>query len=110
MVVTGLCLAGTIGFIVSFMPYHPVIVLPFLILILVLFLNSQFYMFLHGRKNFLFALAAIPFHLLYHFYNGLSFCAGTILFWTRRRPAPRSGNRPVETARPGAGGPAGPAP
>ncbi len=110
VVVTGLCLAGTIGFIVSFMPYHPVIVLPFLILILVLFLNSQFYMFLHGRKNFLFALAAIPFHLLYHFYNGLSFCAGTILFWTRRRPAPRPASPPVETARPGAGGPAGPAP
>ncbi len=82
---TGLCLAGTIGFILSFMPQHPVIVLPFVLLILVLFLNSQFYVFLRGRKNFLFALTAVPFHLLYHFYNGISFCAGTLLYWTRRK-------------------------
>jgi hypothetical protein len=84
---TGLCLAGTIVFILSFMPYHPMVVLPFLILMLVLFINSQFYIFLQGRKNILFALAAIPFHLLYHFYNGISFCAGTILYWTRRKPS-----------------------
>jgi glycosyltransferase involved in cell wall biosynthesis len=83
--VTGLCLAGTVLFILSFMPYHPMIVLPFVILTAVLFINSQFYVFLHGRKNFLFALAAIPFHLLYHFYNGISFCAGMILHWTRGR-------------------------
>ena len=108
--ITGLSLAGTIGFILSFMPYHPVIVLPFVLLILVLFLNSQFYVFLRGRKNFLFALAAIPFHLLYHFYNGLSFCAGMILFWTRRRPSPPDESRPVETAGRGAGGPLGRAP
>ncbi|MBI3695733.1 MAG: glycosyltransferase family 2 protein [Acidobacteria bacterium] len=81
----GVSLAGTIVFILSFMPYHPMIVLPFVILILVLFINSQFYVFLGGRKNFLFALTAIPFHLLYHFYNGISFVAGSILYWTRRQ-------------------------
>jgi glycosyltransferase involved in cell wall biosynthesis len=84
---TGICLAGTIVFILSFMPYHPMIILPFVILMLVLFINSQFYIFLQGRKNFLFALTAIPFHLLYHFYNGISFCAGMLLYWTRRKPA-----------------------
>jgi hypothetical protein len=84
---TGICLAGTAIFILSFMPYHPMVIAPFVILILVLFINSQFYVFLQGRKNFLFALAAIPFHLLYHFYNGISFCAGMILYWTRRKPA-----------------------
>ena len=26
-------------------------------------------------------LAAVPFHLLYHFYNGLSFSVGTALHW-----------------------------
>ena len=82
---TGLCLGGTALFIVSFMPYHPVIVLPFVILIVVLFINSQFYVFLSGRRNFLFALTAIPFHLLYHFYNGISFCAGMALYWSRRK-------------------------
>ena len=84
-IITGICLAGTIGFILSFMPNHPMVILPFVILLLVLFINSQFYVFLRGRKNFLFALSAIPFHLLYHFYNGISFCAGTILYWTRRK-------------------------
>jgi glycosyltransferase involved in cell wall biosynthesis len=83
-IVTGVCLAGTIGYILSFMPYHPMVILPFVVLLLVLFINSQFYVFLRGRKNFLFALSAIPFHLLYHFYNGVSFCAGTILYWLRR--------------------------
>jgi len=86
-VLTGLCLAATIGYILSFMPHHPMVVAPFLILLLVLFINSQFYVFLGGRRNFLFALAAVPFHLLYHFYNGISFGAGAILHWTRRRPA-----------------------
>ena len=85
---SGVSLAGTIVFILSFMPYHPMVVLPFVILILVLFINSQFYVFLGGRKNFLFALTAIPFHLLYHFYNGISFVAGSILYWTRR-PLPQ---------------------
>ena len=36
-------------------------------------LNSQFYVFLAGRTGRLTALAAIPFHLLFHFYSGLSF-------------------------------------
>ncbi len=80
-VLTALCLLGTIGFILSFMPNHPVIILPFVLLMVVLFINVQFYGFLRARKNFLFALAAIPFHLVYHFYNGLSFCAGLVLFW-----------------------------
>ena len=81
----GLSLAATAVFILSFMPYHPAIVAPFVLLILVLFINSQFYVFLQGRKNFFFALTAIPFHLLYFFYNGLSFCIGTVLYWTRRK-------------------------
>ncbi|HYM10005.1 MAG TPA: glycosyltransferase family 2 protein [Bryobacterales bacterium] len=84
---TGICLGGTAIFILSFMPYHPMVIAPFVFLILVLFINSQFYVFLRGRKSFLFALAAIPFHLLYHFYNGISFCAGMILYWTRRKPS-----------------------
>ncbi len=102
-VLTGLSLAGTVGYILSFMPQHPVIVLPFVILILVLFINSQFYVFLRGRKSFLFALTAIPFHLLYHFYNGISFSAGTVLYWTRRR-APVA---PVKAAPPEPAAPSG---
>jgi hypothetical protein len=39
-------------------------------------LNSQFYVFLAEKRGRVFALAAIPFHLLYHFYNGISFALG----------------------------------
>jgi hypothetical protein len=42
-------------------------------------LNSQFYLFLARNRGISFALAAIPFHLLYHFYNGLSFIIGLFL-------------------------------
>lgn len=43
------------------------------VLLSVVALNFQFYSFLTHRRGVLFALAAIPLHLLYHFYNGLSF-------------------------------------
>ena len=36
-------------------------------------LNGQFYMFLAGTKGVLFALAAIPLHLLYFVYSGVAF-------------------------------------
>ncbi len=104
-VLTAVLLLGTAGLILSFMPKHPMVVLPFVVLLVVLFLNSQFYFFLRRRKNFLFALAAVPFHLLYHFYNGISFCAGVFLHGTRQalgqagraRPAQRrTDTRPAE--------------
>ena len=43
------------------------------VLLSVIALNFQFYCFLAHRRGVPFALAAIPLHLLYHFYNGLSF-------------------------------------
>jgi len=48
----------------------------FAILALLGVMNSQFYIFLAGKRGVAFMLAAIPFHLLYHFYNGLSFIIG----------------------------------
>lgn len=49
-------------------------------------LNSQFYIFLAGKRGMLFMLAAVPFHLLYHFYNGISFLIGTTrYYWTARK-------------------------
>jgi hypothetical protein len=32
--------------------------------------------FLAAKRGKLFAVAAVPFHLLYHLYNGISFVAG----------------------------------
>ncbi len=50
-------------------------------------LNSQFYLFLASKRGVFFAMAAIPFHMLYHFYNGVSFLAGTVRYWFRPRAA-----------------------
>jgi glycosyltransferase involved in cell wall biosynthesis len=48
----------------------------FVVLIGLVLLNNQFYLFLAAKRGRLFAVAAIPFHLLYHFYNGVSFTVG----------------------------------
>ena len=45
-------------------------------MIAVVVLNSQFYVFLAEKRGRVFAIGAIPFHLLYHFYNGLAFGVG----------------------------------
>ncbi len=41
-------------------------------------LNNGFYIFLAEKRGRFFALAAFPFHLLYHFYNGVSFVMGSL--------------------------------
>jgi glycosyltransferase involved in cell wall biosynthesis len=46
-------------------------------------LNNGFYVFLAEKRGKFFALAAFPFHLLYHFYNGVSFGMGSVL-WSFR--------------------------
>ena len=38
--------------------------------------KCQFYVFLAAKRGSAFALAAIPFHLLYHLYNGIAFGLG----------------------------------
>jgi len=64
-------------------------------------LNNGFYVFLAEKRGRLFALAAFPFHLLYHFYNGVSFVMGSLLWSVRslkdRAAEPvRSSNVPLE--------------
>jgi len=58
------------------LPNHHLILACFAILALIGLLNSQFYIFLSANRGVAFLFAAIPFHLLYHFYNGISFFAG----------------------------------
>jgi glycosyltransferase involved in cell wall biosynthesis len=55
-------------------------------------LNNGFYMFLAEKRGRLFALAAFPFHLLYHFYNGVSFVMGSLL-WSARSLKARTGGQ-----------------
>lgn len=71
-------------FVVVYLPHHPMVFCFFLMLSIVVLLNSQFYVFLAGRTGRLLALAAIPFHLLFHFYNGVSFLIGGGRYLFRR--------------------------
>ncbi len=54
-------------------------------------LNNGFYLFLSEKRGRLFAVAAFPFHLLYHFYNGVSFVMGSLL-WSVRAIQARTGD------------------
>jgi glycosyltransferase involved in cell wall biosynthesis len=69
--------------------------------VLIATLNNRFYVFLAERRGRLFAMAAFPFHLLYHFYNGVSFLMGSLL-WSARslkaRAGMRTADRPAESS------------
>lgn len=85
-----------VGFLtVFYLPYHMFIFTAMLGAVILIVLNNQFYLFLAAKKNRLFAVAAIPFHLLYHFYSGMSFIAGLVMYTLRsKEPQPeRSGQR-----------------
>ena len=64
-----------------YFPSHTLLFALFLIAATLGLLNSQFYLFLAAKRGIFFAAAAIPFHMLYHFYNGVSFLAGAARFW-----------------------------
>jgi len=89
-----LLLAGMMLWIVLFwlfyIPYHRFVFSVSIVLFVVVLLNTQFYLFLAEKKGGLFALAAIPFHLLYHFYNGISFVTGLARYLLVARRAQRS--------------------
>lgn len=78
--VCGVYVLLTALFIFMLLPRH-LLVFCFLFLLLVIAaLNLQFYVFLAQRLGRLYAMAALPFHVLYHFYNGISFITGLIRF------------------------------
>jgi glycosyltransferase involved in cell wall biosynthesis len=79
----GTYLLATIGFALTFLPRQPLVLALLIVLSAIILLNSQFYLFLAAKRGRLFALAAVPFHLLFHFYNGLSFLIGITQFYMR---------------------------
>jgi glycosyltransferase involved in cell wall biosynthesis len=85
-------------FVVTYLPRNPLVFAFFLILSVVVALNSQFYVFLAGRTGGLLALAAIPFHLLFHFYNGVSFMLGLARHTLSRSPLKKAARSNVATA------------
>lgn len=72
----GIYTAAAIACCLWYAPRSPVVAAVFLLLAGVIFLNNSFYLFLAEKQGRAFAIAAIPFHLLYHFYNGVSFAVG----------------------------------
>jgi glycosyltransferase involved in cell wall biosynthesis len=81
LVILYICLS--IGVTLAYLPMHRLMLCLVVVSVALGLLNSSFYVFLAGKRGVPFMLAAIPFHVLYHFYNGISFLAGTARFyWT----------------------------
>ncbi|MBV8820771.1 MAG: glycosyltransferase family 2 protein, partial [Acidobacteriaceae bacterium] len=80
----GVYLLFTTLFVLTYLPRHPLVFCLFLVLTLIVVLNNGFYVFLASRTGKLLALAGIPFHLLFHFYNGLSFLIGSLRYYLRK--------------------------
>ncbi len=77
-----------------YFPWKPVVFLLFLLLLALVALNQQFYLFLAAKRGRFFALAAIPFHLLYFFSSGVAFLIEFTRFQALRFfGSPRSRNR-----------------
>jgi hypothetical protein len=86
-------------FVFTYLPRHPIVFVMFLVLGLVIILNTSFYVFLASRTGRLLALAAIPFHLLFHFYNGISFVVGCVRYLLRKQPRDQKGTVPASSGR-----------
>ncbi len=54
------------------------------VILLIVVLNWRFYLFLARKWGKLYAIAAVPFHLLYYFYSAVAFGAGFLKHSTRR--------------------------
>jgi glycosyltransferase involved in cell wall biosynthesis len=90
---------GGVWAMIRYMPDHGLIRLVVILLLLLVWLNNRFYVFLAAKRGGMFTVAAIPFHLLFHLYNGISFIAGILLYSWRKMPAAKhrlSSERPVE--------------
>jgi len=79
----GIYILFLVLFVMTYLPYDPMVFFFFFVLSVLILLNTQFYVFLAGKGR-LFALAAIPFHLLFHFYNGISFLIGVARHTTKK--------------------------
>ncbi len=72
----GLYMILGIVFTLRYLPNHFLVFGFFALLLLLVGLNLKFYLFLAAKRGRIFAATAIPFHLLYFFYNGISFMLG----------------------------------
>jgi glycosyltransferase involved in cell wall biosynthesis len=77
VIVGGYCFA-VLAFVWIYLPVHPMGTVFLVVLLTLVALNKQFYLFLAGARGKLFALAAIPFHLLYFASSGMAFLLASL--------------------------------
>jgi GT2 family glycosyltransferase len=81
----GIYLVFALLFAGSYLRHHIAALLLFTLFSGIIVLNARFYVLLAARRGRIFAIGAIPFQLLFHFYNGLAFSYGAGLYWLRSR-------------------------
>ena len=79
-------------------PKDPLVFACFAVVAAIIALNNQFYLFLASKRGRPFAFAAIPFHLLYHLYNGFSFAFGFARYTVGRLTTPEPAVTPDAVA------------
>jgi GT2 family glycosyltransferase len=81
---TGICVGAyslvAAGLVWMYFPWKPMAILLPLLLAGLLLANQQFYLFLAAERGKFFAVAAIPFHLLYFFSSGVAFLIELVKF------------------------------
>jgi hypothetical protein len=88
-----------IAWMAVYLPRYPLKFAFFVLLMTLVALNKQFYLFLAGERGGLFALAAIPFHLLYFVYSGVAFMVALLRYGLEKLQRPTAGV--TEATRPG---------
>jgi hypothetical protein len=76
-------LVGSLVFIASFLPTRVPLVCFYAVILCIVAINCRFYLFLGRRMGWITALAAVPFHMLFYFYSGISFLTGVASFTWR---------------------------
>lgn len=92
--VTAVVIAVVAALTVVYMPTNLFLYGLLLVMVALIVLNTQFYLFLAAKQNRTFAMAAVPFHVLYLLYSGASFAAGLVRYYLFRS-APRTAERPL---------------
>lgn len=71
------------GMIATYGPRHPAAVALTCAALVMIYLNKGFYLFLASRRGNLFAIASIPFHVLYYLYSGVAFMVASARHFAR---------------------------
>jgi glycosyltransferase involved in cell wall biosynthesis len=80
----GVYLVASLLFIATYLPATVPITCFFVMLLAIVAINRQFYFFLGQHMGWLTAFTAIPFHVLFYFYNGVAFVTGIVNYVLRQ--------------------------